>query len=116
VQFTDFITLIVALGSLSLSIIAWKKFKPETRVIDGSAMKNFTELLDRATKREKEYQDEQDALNKRITQLELKTVELAEQVKAANLRAAKFEDWANRLAHQVISLRGIPVPLEVAPQ
>jgi hypothetical protein len=112
VQIDDLITLIVALGSLTLSYVAYRKFKPEVQVLDADAATKYSDLVDKAAERESKYQMRIDALVIRVTQLETRQSELAEQVRDANRRADKFEGWAKRLTYQVQSLGGVPVPLE----
>ncbi len=98
-------------GTIAL-IIAFRKAKPEISVLDADAAIKYSDLVDRAAKRESEYQSRIDSLNSRVAQVEAQYGELREQVALANKRADKFEDWAKRLAWQVQSLGGVPVPLE----
>jgi predicted DNA-binding protein (UPF0251 family) len=80
--------------------------------LDADAAAKYGELVDRAAKRESEYQTRIDTLNARIVTVEAKQGELEIAVRAANYRAAKFEDWAKRLAFQVQSYGGVPVLLD----
>lgn len=99
-------------GTIAL-IIAFRKAKPEISVLDADAAIKYSDLVDRAAKRESEYQSRIDSLNSRVAQVEAQYGELHEQVALANKRADKFEDWAKRLAFQVQSMGGVPVPFEV---
>jgi ribosome-associated translation inhibitor RaiA len=106
----DVITFIIAVGGLFL---AWRKAPLEGRKLAGEASAvsadaaaKFQEIAAKAAERE-------EAMRLRMDELESKMDNLETQLRKANERAAKFEGWAKRLAHQVQSLGGVPVPLEL---
>lgn len=109
----NLVSLIVSVSALVTVIIAWRKLPRENQNMDGSAAAKYADLVDRAAKRESDYMDKIDKLEKRIEHLEACQSELEEKVKLTEKNAAKFENWAKRLAHQVESLNGTPVPLEI---
>lgn len=99
-------------GTIAL-FIAFRKAKPEMTVLDADAAIKYSDLVDRAAKRESEYQSRIDNLVHRIAEVEARYSELSQEVAMANKRSDKFEDWAKRLAFQVQSMGGVPVPFEV---
>jgi hypothetical protein len=109
---TDIVSLIMGIASIATAVIVWRKFKPEVRILDADAATKYAELVDRAAKRESEYQNRIDSIQARMALLETRQGELEAQVEAANQRAEKFEGWAKRLTHQVQSLGGVPVAME----
>jgi hypothetical protein len=111
-QVSDIVTLIVSITALGGVVITWLKLKPEGVVMDADAASKYGELVDRAAKRENEYQNRIDVLQARILSVEAKFGELQIEVRAANYRAERFEGWAKRLAFQVQSLGGVPVPID----
>jgi predicted negative regulator of RcsB-dependent stress response len=108
----DIIQWVTIVGLVIGAIAGWRKLRPEVQVLDADAATKYSDLVDKAAERESKYQMRIDALVIRVTQLEARQMELAEQVKDANRRADKFEGWAKRLTYQVQSLGGVPVPLE----
>ena len=98
--------LVTSFVALLGAYLAWRKTKPETRVLDGDAAESYQRIASQSAKRELELMAKIDVLEKRVD-------ELAEQLEDAIKRAEKFEDWARRLVHQVRSLGAVPVPLDV---
>ena len=107
---TDVVTLVImALGFY----LTWKKAPLESRKLAGEAASSqadtaarWQEIANNAAKREAE-------LRSRLDTIELQMATLQIQAREAMAKAARFEDWATRLSHQVISLGGHPVPLDV---
>jgi hypothetical protein len=92
---TEIFTLLVAGVSL---YIAWKKAPYESKNLDAAAAEKYQSIAVNAAAR-------LDALEKQVTELSIRA-------RAAEERAAKFENYAKRLSGQVVSMGGIPVPFE----
>ena len=104
--------MIALIGSAVTVFINLRKARPEVQFLDADAATKYSDLVDRAAKREAEYQNRIDTLLSRMAQIEQKYSDLSDQVRTANQRADKFENWAKRLTYQVQSMGGVPVPLE----
>jgi hypothetical protein len=111
-EWANIITLITAVSALIIAVVAWRKMKPEAMGLDADAATKYAELVDRAAKRECEYQNRIDAVELQVKALTIRQGELEREVNIANSRADKFEGWAKRLVHQVLALNGVPVPLD----
>jgi hypothetical protein len=102
---SDWVTLIGMLLGFGGWYIEYRKAKKNGVNVDADTMTTYAALVDRAAKKEKEYQAIVDTFEGRIAGLETKVTE-------ANTRADRFENWAKRLAGQVSMLGGTPVGLE----
>lgn len=82
------------------------KSKAETTGLSADTAEKFQRLADKAAERVAAMQIRLDAVEDQLQSME-------KQLRDSEARAAKFEGWAKRLAGQVTSLGGIPVPLEI---
>ncbi len=98
----DIVTLIIAVAG---AVLAWRKAPSERRSLDADAAEKYQQIAANAADREEE-------LKKRLLKLEAKVAEMEKQVKEANDRAIRFENYAKRLSYQVKALGHIPVPLD----
>lgn len=108
----NIVSIITTLIAVTTVFIAWRKLKPEYQGLDADAATKYAELVDRAAKRECEYQNRIDEITLDVEKLNHRVSEMATEIRTANVRADKFEGWAKRLAHQVQALNAIPVPLD----
>jgi hypothetical protein len=98
----DILALVIAISGF---VIAWKKaplekikMSSESRAITADAAEKFQQIANKAADR--------------LDALESEMIQVRELLRQSELRAAKFENWAKRLSHQVHSLGYVPVPFE----
>jgi hypothetical protein len=117
------ISIIGACVSVGTFLIAWKKLKPESAVLQGDALDKYNDALDRSAAREvlsqkrwddreAEWQARELLLMGRLSRLESKYAELDGKLAEATERAVRFERYAYRLAGQVQSMGGVPVAMD----
>lgn len=98
----EIVALVVAAAGL---IIAWRKAPAERRVMSADAAETYQNIALAAAEREQKLQD-------RITAMETRMEQYENDLKKARADAARFENWARRLSHQLQALGHIPVPLD----
>ena len=118
------ISIVGTLISLGMFLILWRKLRPETAVLQGDALDKYNDALNKSAarelqsqtrwdQREADFQTREAYLMGRLSTLEAKYSELDGKLAAALARAERFERYAYRLAGQVTSMGGTPVPLEI---
>ena len=125
-EWANIISLVVAITALVGVLIGWKRIKPEGRVLDGTAAKQYAELVDRAAKRETEYQNKIDEIQSQLDKLKERQLSIEAELqvtkqradkleldlRAAEEKAEKIDRWARKLVRQVQSMNGVPVKME----
>jgi flagellar motility protein MotE (MotC chaperone) len=102
---SEIISMIAVAVSIGTLTIAWRKLKPQLRQVSSDTASKFQEIADRAAEKIQRMQEQVDQCENKIDALE-------SQLRSANERSARFENWAKRLAAQVVSLGAIPVELD----
>jgi hypothetical protein len=97
ISLPEVFAILVAVVSL---YIAWRKAPLESKNLDAAAAEKYQAIAVNAAER-------LEALEKQVNDLAIKA-------RAAEERAARYENWARRLSGQVVSMGGTPVPLEPA--
>lgn len=121
-KWNDIVSIVTALIAVATVYIAWRKLKPEYQGLDADAATKYAELVDRAAKRETEYQNRIDEIRRsiqvikddsdsKVAALEKCQEELEGRIGTLERENRSLKDWASRLVHQVKSLGAIPVEI-----
>lgn len=118
---------ILSIAAMAVTVLGliggWFMIRPQTQQLDSSTAEKYQEIADKAAKTIQEMRKEIDEqqgkyeagkklLMARIATVEGEVIDLKAQLRQANERASRFEDWAKRLVYQVRSMGGIPVDLD----
>ncbi len=104
--------LVAVLAALPGIYAIWQnrnKVRADASVLDASTAEKYQEIARKAAER-------MEAMQKRLDLMDAQLFDMQQQLKLSEARAARFEGWAKRLAGQVTSMGGIPVPLETDPR
>lgn len=109
----EFFAAIATVISIVTVLIAWKKLKPEKKVLDSEAeqkkadaAQRYQAMLMQSAQREQELMTRVEALETRLDTLE-------KELEATKKSLGEWQNWAERLAHQIRSRGLIPVPFSL---
>lgn len=109
----EFFAAVATIVSIVTVIIAWRKLKPEKRVLNADAeqkradaAKKYQDMLIQSAEREQALMTRIEALEKRLDTLE-------KELEDTKKSLGEWKNWAERLAHQLRSRDLIPVPFSL---
>lgn len=106
-------TLLLAVAALITAIYTLRKLKPEKRVLNTEADKNRADVAKQYQEIAKQSAQREQELMTRIEALETRLDTLEKELEATKKSLGEWQNWAERLAHQLRSRNLIPVPFSL---